>query len=566
MDRSFFEARVEVPHLSGFDKSFQNLYTAPVGTIVPALFDEVVAGSVIDLDMAASASLPPLASDTFMRCSLKVEAFFVPMRLCYGGFEHFFVGDTFQVAGDGEILEGTVPCLPSFYLDGSLLSDSDGLSRYLPLAKRVAGAGSLLDYLGFKTSIVANWASGYNPLHVNFLPLIAYHKCWSDWYRSSLVQRDCFAPLAPYVPIESTYIPSVMPSFVDTEGSLNSLSFSLGTNPDSASYSFLFCDGTSIFDLRQRNFGFDYFTCATPSPQNGDASRVTLDASNLANGFTISQLRSMNSLQQFKERNNIAGDRYIDRLYAQYGIRPSDGIAQRVLCIASGEFEVYSKGIFEQGNTGPGLSVSQNPFAGSLGARGGSASASGRLNICHGFKAAEPGYLFVMTSLVPRVTYAMGISPILTRYTENNSIGQMANPILQAIGPEPIYVRELSDQPEADSDIFGYTDRYGSFKAKFDELHGLLREGESLSSFAAQRYLAPDSDPRIDSEFLEIPKDYLDNVTAVSGDLSRYGVWVDTYFKYRVSMPLSRYSLPTLQDPAYEHGKSINVRRGGFRF
>lgn len=557
MDRSFFEARVEVPHLSGFDKSFQNLFTAPVGTIVPALFDEVVAGSVIDLDMAASASLPPLASDTFMRCSLKVEAFFVPMRLCYGGFEHFFVGDTFDVVNQSnQVSQRSISCLPTVLLN----TDEDSVtSDDLSIADSFLGAGTLLDYLGFKTQIKVGYT--LDNIAINVLPIIAYHKCWSDWYRSSLVQRDCFAaPDSSYRLAQSCY--STLPFVVDAQGDY-SIPVSIRSELPSQC---VLADGVGLFDLRQRNFGFDYFTCATPSPQNGDASRVTLDSSNLANGFTISQLRSMNSLQQFKERNNIAGDRYVDRLYAQYGVRPSDGVAQRVLCIASGEFEVYSKGIFEQGNTGPGLSVSQNPFAGSLGARGGSASASGRLNICHGFKAAEPGYLFVMTSLVPRVTYAMGISPILTRYTEDNSIGQMANPILQAIGPEPIYVRELADQPENLSDIFGYTDRYGSFKAKFDELHGLLREGESLSSFAAQRYLDPSADPRIDSEFLEIPKDYLDNVTAVSGDLSKYGVWVDTYFKYRVSMPLSRYSLPTLQDPAYEHGKSLTVRRGGFRF
>lgn len=561
MDRSFFEARVEVPRLSGFDKSFQNLYTAPVGTIVPALFDEVVAGSIIDLDMAASASLPPLASDTFMRCSLKVEAFFVPMRLCYGGFEHFFVGDAFDVVEDDLSLnEVKINKLPSI----SFVTSNSLTSSNVDVAKRFLGAGSLLDYLGLKSNVKV----GYNlseGISINALPLIAYHKCWSDWYRSSLVQRDCFSvPSSNYTNDLGAFL--TCPFIVDISDDLSGVFYLDGNINSSASSRFRLADNVFLFDLRQRNFGFDYFTCATPSPQNGDASRVTLDASNLSNGFTISQLRSMNSLQQFKERNNIAGDRYVDRLFAQYGVRPSDGVAQRVLCIASGEFEVYSKGIFEQGNTGSGLSISQNPFGGQLGARGGSASASGRLNICHGFKAAEPGYIFVMTSLVPRVTYAMGISPVLVRYTQDNSIGQMANPILQAIGPEPIYVRELADQPENNSDIFGYTDRYGSFKAKFDELHGLLREGESLSSFAAQRYLDPSADPRIDSEFLEIPKDYLDNVTAVSGDLSKYGVWVDTYFKYRVSMPLSRYSLPTLQDPAYEHGKSINVRRGGFRF
>lgn len=557
MDRSFFEARVEVPKLSGFDKSFQNLYTAPVGTIVPALFDEVVGGSIIDLDMAASCSLPPLASDTFMRCSLKVEAFFVPLRLCFRGFEHFFVGDTFKVLDSATNLQDmNVPRLPRFTVSGSIARNSE-VARQEQLVSRW-GAGSLADFLGLRTYV--DKLSEFTDLpFFNILPWVAYHKCWDDWYRSSLIQNSCFAPRGTYT--NATILSAATIPFDD---------YVFGNFTEDAAgpenKANLLADGVCVFDLRQRNFGFDYFTCAMPSPQQGSASRVTLDSENLANGFTISQLRSMNSIQQFRERQQLCGDRYVDRLYGTYGVRPSDGIAQRVLCIASGEFEVYSKGIFENSNN-PSAGQSGNPFGGQLGSRGGSGSASGTLNICHGFRAAEPGYIFVMTSLVPRVTYAMGVDPILLRYAVDNSIGEMANPILQNIGPEPIYTSELSDDiGNIKGTVFGYTDRYGSFKAKFDSLHGLLRDGESLDSFAAQRYFGAGSDPRIDSEFLEIPKDYLDNVTAVKGDLSKYGVWCDTYFKYRVSMPLSRYSLPTLQDPAYEHGKSINVRRGGFRF
>lgn len=568
MDKSFYEARVEVPKLSGFDKSFQNLYTAPVGTIVPALFDEIVAGSVIDLDMAASCSLPPLASDTFMQCSLKVEAFFVPMRLCYGGFEHFFVGDEFEAYAPGSGSDSpsyqnfTITKLPSF----RVYTSREVAAGSVASVRKYIGAGSLLDFLGFKTG--ASLGSNY-PLQqiapICYLPLIAYHKCFDDWYRNSLIQRSCFAPPVNSVSMSATPV-SALPYYTDVTGLYSQVGFAVDSvvNPGVGR---VMADGHNFFFLRQRNFGFDYFTCATPSPQNGEAARVTLDANNLSDGFTISQLRSMNSLQQFRERNNLAGDRYVDRLFAQYGCRPSDGIAQRVLCLASGEFEVYSKGIFENSNN-PNSGQSANPFGGQLGSRGGSASAGGRINICHGFRAAEPGYLFVMTSLVPRVTYAMGLSPALTRYCADNSIGEMANPILQNVGPEPIYTRELIDSPGkvSETDVFGYTDRYGSFKARFNELHGLLREGESLSSFAAQRYLDTSSDPRIDNEFLQIPTDYLDNVTAVSASLSEYGVWCDTYFKYRVSMPLARYSLPTLQDPAYEHGKSITLRRGGFRF
>ena len=561
-----------MPKLSGFDKSFMNIFTAPVGTLVPMLCDEIVAGSNINLSLALSASLPPLASDCFLRASYKVEAFFVPLRLCFGGFQHFFVGDEFDVvsnSGTG-ISTAQVKRLPRFYFKTETgLTAADGV-----LYDNVFGAGTLSDYLGMKTKFsdfVVNFSFDQSQ-YLNILPYVAYHKCWSDWYRSTLLQRDCFAPLAanisssyrpgaslPYVTfVDSTFSGMVDKNFVDPSAA----TYYQNTLGNTGAWSLL-ADAVSLFDLRQRNFGFDYFTCAMPSAQTGSPSYVSPDP-NFSNGFTISQLRSINSLQQWKERNMLGGDRYVDRLYSQYGCRPSDGIAQRVLCIGSAEFEVYNKGIYENSN---GTTSNNNPFAGQVGAKYGSASAHspGAVQLCHGFRAAEPGYLLVIGSLVPRVTYSMGLDPKFNRYVVDDSIVEMANPILQAVGPEPIYRRELT-QNMFDTAIFGYTDRYGSFKNKFDELHGLLREGESLASFASQRYIDATALPQISDEFLQIPTDYLDNVTAVSGALSQYGVWVDSFFDYKVSMPLSKYALPTLQDPAYEHGKTITVRRGGFRF
>lgn len=591
MDASFFQAPVEVPRLSGFDKSFMNLYTAPCGTLVPALCDELVAGSIVDLKMAASVSLPPLASDTFMRCSLKVETFFVPMRLCFGGFEHFFVGDKFEVVDeDSAFIESQITRLPSFAFVNSEVPEGQTTPRTFNNADVSAlfGAGTLSDYLGFKAGKMDSltftpaatspfWTSGEDS-SFSLMPYIAYHKLWSDWYRASLIQRDCFAPLSSSQSwMSAAYNMSALP-FVCTDdvnyGALSNLASYVGTGfqdwSDFDMTPFQLADGINIFQLRQRNFGFDFFTCATPSPQNGDAVSVKLDPTSLAtlgNGFTISQLRSMNSLQQWRERNNLTGDRYVDRLYGQYGCRPSDGIAQRVLCLASDEIEVYSKGIYNSNNAAND-SGSQNPFGGSLGARGASAygSTDGAITLCKGFKATEPGYLMVITSLVPRVTYASGLDSKLMRYCLPNSQGEMANPILQNIGPEPIYACELTENVWERTDVFGYTDRYGHFKAKFDELHGLVRDGESLESFALQRYLDAAADAYIDNEFLQISTDYMDNVTAVKATISEYGCWVDSYFDYKVSMPLAKYSLPSLQDPAYEHGKTIIVRRGGFRF
>ena len=69
--KSYDKVPVKVQKKSGFDKSFQNLFTSKVGTITPILVDELIPNSTVHLKAAITAALPPLASDTFMRCKLK---------------------------------------------------------------------------------------------------------------------------------------------------------------------------------------------------------------------------------------------------------------------------------------------------------------------------------------------------------------------------------------------------------------------------------------------------------------------------------------------------------------
>lgn len=555
MDDSFVKAPISVPKLSGFDKSHQNLFTGKVGTLIPAMVDELIPGSKVHLKMALSASLPPLASETFMRCSIKAEAFFVPMRLLSGSFESWFTDN------------------PKRYYDGAVNMDLKGALPYarstrsaqnassIPWVTRLTGVGSLADYLGCRSVTPIEFCS--SGAGISLMPFLAYHRIYNDWYRNTLVQKDVFLPEIEGVTSNaqdaSSSVAGLPWLFLDVDATGNNPQRSL----DNDTWHLL-ADSVSLFDLRQRNFGLDYFTTATPEPQQGSPATVSLGSNGDSDGtFSIATLRAANSLQQFKERNNLLGNYYVDQLRGRYGVRPSDAIAQRTMYLGRGEFEVYSKGIYQtanntdSGDTEIDTIHGPNPF-GSVGARYGAAYASGD-NFVVNFEATEPGYLFVLVSLVPRVTYSSGIDRMLTRYIEDGSLVEMANPILQNIGPEPIYSRELS--LAGYGHIFGYTDRYASFKTKQDSLHGLLRDGLSLESFALQRSLVGNQE--ISDNFLQIPKNYLDQVSATTSAISVYGYWCDTYFDYKVAMPIAKYSLPSLQDPAYEHGKTIIVDRGG---
>lgn len=553
--KNYSKVPIKVQKKSGFDKSFQNLFTSKVGTITPILVDELIPNSTVHLKAAITAALPPLASDTFMRCKLKYAAFFVPSRLLMRGYEKWLTNND---GTDAQKVRIPQMSFPSNILNGSTQLDQN-------IRMNLLGPGSLADYLGFKvlqSEIKANVQTGetgyQKDITLNALPFLAYHKIYNDWFRNSLVQTDIYSDDTTVTSYSAANSQTVIPN--TTNG------YSIGFDPtDQAS---AFEDGVSPWELRQANFGYDLYTTASPQAQNGKAQAVTMTTIEGSQGFTISALRAANSMQQFLERNNLAGNRLVDFVKAQYGANLSDSIAQRPILLGKGDFDVYSKGIYQTTPNNMDASYdSNNPFS-AVGARYGSAYADGSDSLVENFTTAEPGYLMVLAWLSPKVTYSTGVDPILTRY-DTNSPSDMANPILQNVGNEPIFTSQLSMFPiyqgihSSGDKVFGYMERYGNWKDKQDEVHGILRDTSSLQSFALQRSFRKDVEPKITTQFLQIPTTYLDQVAAVNGDIAAYGYWADTFFDYKVSMPLAEYSVPSLQDPAYEHGVDITVDKGG---
>lgn len=530
MDDSIKRVEIKVQPRSGFDKSLGSMGTSKCGLITPIFVDEVIPNSKINLKIALSATLPPLASESFMKCSVKCEAFFVPMRLLFGSFENWFCDNPIRYA---DATTGTA-CPPVILLDGSF---TNGVNRFLE-------PGGLADYLGYRTA--SGTSSGYT---IPAMPFLAYHRIYHDWYRRADLQNPVFAPVKVGA-TPAQYLKSA--PFVAFDSNTYLITVANTTNEGLA-------NGLSIFSLAPRNFDQDYFTVARTSEQFGPARNVTIQSSGGTDYFTIASIRNQNSLQQFAERNNLVTPREVEVVKARYGADLSDGVAQRALLIGAAEFELYTKGIYTNAATS---SSTNNPFAGEVASQYGSAYASGSDFIINGFQANEPGYIFVNATMVPRVTYSSGIRKYLTNYQGPGCIVDMPNPLLQNTGNEPIYQRELTGEL-GNTGVFGFVERYSWFKTRESELHGLLRDGQTLSSFALQRSFAAGSNPQINTSFIKIPSNYMDQVEAVTGNISQYGWWYDAHFDYKVSMPLSKFSIPSLQDPASEHGYTVNMKRNG---
>lgn len=556
---------VNVPKNSGANMSHRNTGTLTCGTLTPLLVEEVIPGTRCHLKIPEVVQLPPLASDTYMNVKLKHEAFFVPFRILCRSFEDWFsenpkrVGIVTSAQSTANPSLGSVDAaLPVFRLT------SNASTLYY-------GAGSLLDYLGFKSRSIPSGA--YKD--ISPMSILAYHMIWQEWYRNPRVQQPCFTPIlgktdysysasfkkACQIPYEYYHYSSTIGGSTVYQNNIfvfdGSQSGNTTTTPATMS------DGVGLFSLRQRNFGLDFYTGCRISPTLGPAPAVSMNVVPGASpdpdttSFTISQLRAANSLQMFRERNNLPSPRLVDQIMARYGVRLADGVAQRPVFIGSSSFDVVTRGVDQ--TAGDSTTSSQNPFN-SVASQYGRAFAMGNGTLIEDFEVKEPGLIMVLQSLVPEVTYSTGVAPYLQRYVEQGSVVEMANPLLQNLGDEPVYRSTISNDA-TDNQVFAYNDRYGTFMFHPNECHGLMSDGQSLSSFVLQRSFSVS--PAFGNSFLEIPKNYLDKVFAVSSGVSGLSAWYDAKLEWKISLPLAEFSIPSLQDPAYEHGRQVNLIRNG---
>lgn len=523
---SLLRVPVEMPNRSGHNLSHSNAFTGKTGTLIPVLCEELLPNDTISLGSQLQVQLPPMVTDFYGRVDFVLEAFFVPNRLLWGGWQDFITHPTANpVYPDGTPVQAKPTQVPSLNIAPS------GTTPVLyPIP-----VDSLLHYLDYGSQL----DSGTNG-EVSVLKAIAYHRIWDDWYRDSRVQSPLFYR-GSSSPGASPNLDLASMPFISTATNGSSL-FIYPYNE--------FSDGVSVSSLRQRNWVKDYFTAASPLPQAGNASEVKFDVNSATEtgAFSISTLRSANSLQKWMERNNIAGYRYSDQIYAQFGVYPSDAIMDRCLYLGRNVQTVYNRSVFDT-----------NGAAGAtLGRKAANSQALGEGSLIDSFTATEHGFVIVLASLVPRPVYGSGAE----RSSFRTQVGHFAFPLLAGMGDQAILGREVTGFA-LDKSEFGYTDLYAEYKFRNDKVHGLLRDGQNLDTYALQRSFAGGSSPRISTSFLLIPTDYLDQVQAVSTSVQGYTYWAEIYFPLKKISTIPAYSQPTLADLQNAHTEYIS--RGGKR-
>lgn len=571
-NKIFEKIPVTIPNRSGFDLSHENRGTAKVGILVPVMTREMQGHDSLSVNLGSQIQFAPFATDFYGRIKVYFEAFFVPYRIIDGHYKDLYRYALSSLQGDGTgpldisnnnpYFEGlrVYPLSPDAALDegGSYPKLTSEMTADPSVG--LIGPGTLLDYLGVKTWPIVVSGQTDNPPYLT-LPnrhrLDAYHRIYEEYYMDSRVQKHAYVRWTNYggsqtnqqmsmtIPYRGTPYNSGNP-YILRDGPLN--------------------DGVYLTGLRSRNYAKDYFTTATPDPQFGGELGVEADA----NGrITISQIRVANALQQFVELHNKVGTHYDDLAFAETGIRPSDAAVDIPIYLGRQVYDVYNKSVYQTGYDisqfdGPYYDPNgnnANPFE-SVGAKYSNGQALGSGHLCD-FTATEGGIFMVLMSVAPDASYGSGN----TRQWDYQTIFDLPTPHLQGIGDQPIYKGELAAQITAltpggvnfalfdHNEIFGYTQRFAEAKFMLDETHGLLQDTRSLSAFALKRSFVDADDVALGKDFLTVPIDALDEVSAIRADVdgrsnpqSAFGYWFDIYFDVKLVSNLSAYSIPTLED------------------
>lgn len=573
LNKVFQSIPVKIPDRSGFDLSHEVLTTAKCGTVVPITHFEVLPGDTISMGSLMKVTMPPFAVPFMGRVDAELTAAFIPNRLLWQGWQSFITQNNGINTASGTANYGN--------LDDYTSGNTNNVPFTVPVVNALAqysdafyGPGSLLDYLGFKRA--SNQAG---TAYISALPFLAYHKFCDDWIRDENNIKPFFPKVFNRYLMDSTsatdyvqvpgYQAHVSPfvSFpninTNTPGSASSINlFSLSDRATSSQSgsgaNFPWDASMALGSLRQRCWAKDYFTTATTRPQAGAAASVTFDTSGSLGNITVSTIRAANSLQRWLESNNIAGTDYGFQILSHFGVTPPDAVLNRSVLLGSVRTPVVVNsvtnntgaqgqlsGLSFDGDTGNAIATydsadTKNPYGNTLGSAAGFGSGADRGNLVDNFTAHEHGFIMVFFTLIPHAYYNSGWN----RSLYHKHFGDFAWPEFANIGDQPILNGELVAGGSNPSGTFGYNQRYSEYKFLPDRISGLLRDGENMSVYALQRGFS--SAPTLGRQFLEIPTDFLDQVTGVDADVSGFGCMVDAYFDCQALRVLPEYSLPSL--------------------
>lgn len=548
------------PRRNTFDLTNDWKTDAKFGVLEPVFICDVVPGDRFTIQDELLVRFDALIAPILHNVNVYIHYFFVPNRLLWDDWEEFITGGP----------DGTAEIVPP-----AIMPDSDWAVDYFQ-------EHGLFDYLGVQP--IDGAVQDCDPISI--LPFKAYTKIFNDFYRDQNLteevdirtdfggvvdpsvedevdmmddisklryrawEKDYFTSALPWTqrgaqmsipfsidaPVHGSS--RIQPILYDSSAAINrvalnseiadidtpNLAFTSSTNPsvDPNQESRLYW----VDDLSSRHQGFylDGFDVG-----NKFEGGLRVDNSQAVVNPTINDLRVAMRIQEWMETNAVGGSRYIEQIYAHFGVRSSDSRLQRAEYLGGGKVPVVISEVEQTSSTD-----TESP----QGNLAGQAISVGK-SIKFKKYFEEHGWILGIMSIMPRASYSQGVPRMFTRQTKFDFFW----PKFAHLGEQPIYNQELFLDPSArGKGTFGYTPRYSEYKFYPSTVHGALRSTKSfwhLSRMFSEQ-------PNLNEQFVYLnsdTSDALDRIFAVTGS---WPLTVEIFHKIWAKRPMPRFGTPSL--------------------
>ncbi len=530
----FENVQVRKPGSSVFNLSHDHKLSLDAGRLYPMLAMEIAPGDKVSLSSSQLVRMMPSLAPMMQRVQVSTHYFFVPNRIVWDGWETFITGSR-----KGKVLPPEdIPAFP-------YLNFTEGI-----------GDQSLAQYMG----VPMPSSPGGEVNGVSAIPFAAAAKIWNEYYRDQNLQAEIPCDLVdgnntlanvelyqfahqrpPRKAYEHDYFTSALPFAQKGDA----VTIPLGTEaplifsgPDEdAPDKYYTEDGQPIPNAAAHfadsghpdGYGFLEPFGATGEGTNVDVSPTHKVDLTSATASTITDLRRAFKLQEWLERNALAGTRYNEHIWAMFGVRTSDARLQRPEYLGGGKSDVFMSEVAQTSGTPDDGGTPQGTLAGH-GINAGSSHTFNRF-------FEEHGYIIGFIFITPKTSYFQGLPKHFMKFDRFDYM----QPLFAHIGDQAIINKELyiDDDEEINKEVFGYIPRYSEYRYLPSRISGTMQT--SMRFWSWPRVF--NNVPQLTSEFIECnPGKEPFAVTDDSVDS-----WVaHVYFNIRAVRKLPKYGTPMM--------------------